>query len=161
VNTFPEGTKLDKKVKGKGVFSEADIWKNPQNGICVDALLGFLDNGSPIDRAILACDEPAKFVTVRTVKGGAYYIDSYVGKAVRWYYAKNCDATLNYMLSGNTVPKSLGSRPLMTMGKNVPDDLDRDWYIQETHALLKDIGYYGRGTAREVEEIELFDRLAA
>lgn len=161
LDTFPQGTKLDKRVKGKGVFAEADIWKNPANGICVDALIAFLDEGRPIEQTVMECNDPTKFVTVRTVKGGAYYVDTYVGKAVRWYYAKNCDNTLNYMLSGNTVPKSLGAKPLMTMGKTVPDDIDRDWYIQETYALLKDIGYYGHGTAREVEEIELFDRLAA
>ncbi|WP_202050083.1 hypothetical protein, partial [Acinetobacter baumannii] len=48
LDTFPQGTKLDKRVKGKGVFAEADIWKNPANGICVDALIAFLDEGKPI-----------------------------------------------------------------------------------------------------------------
>lgn len=160
VDTFPADTKFDKKVKGKGVFSEADIWKNPTNGICVEALQQFLDNGKPIEQTVESCVDITKFVTVRTVKGGAYYVDTFVGKAVRWYYAKGCDETLNYMLSGNKVPKSEGAKPIMTLPDQFPEDMDYDWYVNETNASLRDIGYFGQVGAREIEEIELFDLAA-
>lgn len=160
VSEFPPNTKFDKKVKGKGVFSEADIWKNPSNGVCIEALQHFLDSGKDIASSIQSCVDVKKFVTVRTVKGGAYFRDTFIGKAVRWYYQKGSDDTLNYMLSGNKVPKSEGAMPCMNLPQSMPDDLDFDWYINETNAFLRDIGYFGFVGAREVEEIELFDLAA-
>lgn len=161
VDSFPEGTKLEKMVKGKGIFSEVDIWKNPANIICTDALQEFLLKGSDIAHTIESCHDLTKFVTVRTVKGGAYHVDTYVGKAIRWYYAKGLDTTINYMLSGNKVPKSEGAKPCMTLPDEFPNDVDLDWYVNEANALLRDVGYFGQGSAREVEEIELFDLEAA
>jgi hypothetical protein len=61
-------------VKGKGVFAEISISKNPQNEICVDAVKAFLDKGVPIANTIISCRDIRKFLTVRTVKGGAVKI---------------------------------------------------------------------------------------
>lgn len=162
-NDFPE-TKpngkpysLSDKYKGKGIFSEADIWKNPANGICTEALSAFLVDGSDITNYIEGCSDLTKFLTVRTVKGGAYCGDSFIGKAVRWYYGRDCFGTLNYMLSGNKVPKSEGAKPCMTLPKDFPNDVDKDWYVTESNSLLRDIGYFGKAVAREIEEVELFD----
>lgn len=160
VDEFPEGTKLDKKVKGKGVFSEPDIWKNPQNAICAEALSLYLAERKDIAHTISQCRDLTKFVTVRTVKGGAYYRDQFLGKAIRWYYGKGLDDPINYIKTGNMVPKSIGAKPCMDLPDGFPNDVDIDWYINETNELLRDVGFFGRGTAREVEEIELFDLAA-
>lgn len=163
INEFPEVKdngkpyKLSDKFKGKGVFSEATIWKNPANGICIDALSAFLVEGIDIAHTVEACTDIKKFVTVRTVKGGAYQGDDFIGKAVRWYYARNWDKTMNYMLSGNLVPKSEGAKPCMTLPDEFPKDVDIDWYVNEANDFLRDVGYYGTSVPREIEEIELFD----
>lgn len=157
---FPADSKAKDKYKGKGVFSEPDIWKNPANAICAETLCSYLAEGKDIAHTIRQCRDFTKFVTVRTVKGGAYWRDNFLGKAIRWYYANGYDTTINYILSGNKVPKSEGAKPCMTLPDEFPADLDFGWYIDETNALLRDIGYYGHATAREIEEIELFDLAA-
>ena len=58
-------------VKGKGTFADVSISKNPQNQICVDAVKAFLDKGVPVAQTILECRDVRRFLTVRTVKGGA------------------------------------------------------------------------------------------
>ena len=65
-----------------------------------------------------------------------------MGKVVRWYYAKNEVGTINYVLSGNTVPRSEGAKPLMDLPVCLPEDLDYKWYINEANEILKEIAFY-------------------
>lgn len=58
-------------AKGKGAFGPVSISKNPTNAICNDAVAAFLEHGTPIEKTIRQCTDIRKFVTVRTVKGGA------------------------------------------------------------------------------------------
>lgn len=60
--------------KGKGAFAPVSISKNPQNQICVDAVVALLDKGVPVEQTIRECKDIRKFVTVRTVRGGAVQI---------------------------------------------------------------------------------------
>lgn len=60
--------------KGKGAFAPVSISKNPQNQICVDAVVAYLEHGTPIEQTIGRCADIRKFVTVRTVRGGAVQI---------------------------------------------------------------------------------------
>jgi hypothetical protein len=64
----------------------------------------------------------------------------YVGKTVRWYYAKDVQGTLVYAGSGNTVPRSEGAKPCMVLPDEFPEDMDYDWYIQEAVKILEQIG---------------------
>jgi hypothetical protein len=57
--------------KGKGAFAPPSISKNPQNSICVEAVSKWLEFGVPVGETILRCRDIRKFVTVRTVRGGA------------------------------------------------------------------------------------------
>lgn len=57
--------------KGKGAYAEPSLSKNPQNTICVDAVKAYLEHDTPVAETILRCRDVRKFVTVRTVKGGA------------------------------------------------------------------------------------------
>jgi DNA polymerase elongation subunit (family B) len=59
------------KVKGKGIFAKPGLMKNPTNAICVDAVIEFLTKGVPIARTVLSCRDITKFITVRSVQGGA------------------------------------------------------------------------------------------
>jgi hypothetical protein len=133
-------------VKLKGAYSPPGInpvsSTNPANEICVDAVVAYLTAGTPIEQTIRECRDVTRFVTVRTVKGGA--VDSstgqYLGKAIRWIYGKGRTGTLNYVTNGNTVPKSQGAMPLMDLPDRFPADLNHGWYIREAYSILADLG---------------------
>ena len=134
--------KADGGVKGKGMFADPNIMKNPTNEICVIAVKQYLENGTPIEQTICKCTDLTKFVSVRNVTGGAKWRDQYLGKAVRFYYSTDGD-TINYVKNGNKVPKSDGARPLMQLPYDpyyIPDDLDHDVYINECKQMLIDLG---------------------
>lgn len=131
--------KADGGVKGKGMFAEPNIMKNPTNEICVVAVKEYLATGKPVEQTINACDDVTKFINVRSVTGGAVWRDEYLGKAVRFYYSVDGES-IHYKKNGNKVPKSDGAKPLMTLCDTLPDDLDHDWYINECKQMLIDLG---------------------
>lgn len=127
-------------VKVKGVYAPAALQKNPTNEIVTTAVIAFLQRGTPVEQTIRACRDVTKFVTIRTVKGGAVKDGAYLGKAVRWYYALGELGTINYQVNGYTVPRTEGAKPLMDLPDAFPDDIDLDWYIHEARDTLKQIG---------------------
>lgn len=132
--------------KVKGVYSEVGsaqnsvLSKNPETLICSDAVQYLLTRNVPIADTIRSCNDIRRFVAVRTVQGGAEKNGQYLGKAIRWYYAKAQVGAINYCLSGNKVPKSEGAKPLMVLPNSLPSDLNFDYYINESEEMLKDIG---------------------
>lgn len=198
--------KEDGTTKGKGAYanpwgSEKNLGdrlhKNPTTTICVEAVEALLTKGTPITTTIANCRDIRKFVTVRSVKGGAVKVwdrlpppehstreelltmagwsqfskDSwgtdalgrtaipidrayekacdqmrapghteYIGKTVRWYYAKDVPGELVYAQSGNKVPRSDGAKPLMLLGAELPSDVDFKWYEDEAYKILEAIG---------------------
>jgi len=142
--------KEDGKCKTKGVYSEVGsaqnsvLSKNPETLICSDAVQALITKGTPIEETIKACQDVRRFVAVRTVKGGAVKNGGYLGKAIRWYYAKGESGVIEYKTSGNKVPKTEGARPLMVLPDNLPADLDYAYYIAIAREMLFDVGYYVR-----------------
>lgn len=143
--------KTDGKCKTKGAYSNPwndpktaifRFHKNPQNTICIEAVVELITTGKAIKQTILECDEISKFVTVRDVKGGAVKNQIELGKVIRWYYAKGEQGAIYYLTNGNKVPKSDGGKPLMDLPAVFPSDIDYDWYIKEAESILFDIGYY-------------------
>lgn len=130
----------DDGFKTKGGFSgiKSSLSKNPTNSICLEAVVEYLKNKTPIEQTIKQCEDIRKFVTVRNVKGGAHKNNVFLGKVVRWYYAKGESGTIDYIISGNKVPKSDGARPLMDLPNSIPRYIDYDWYINEAISLLYD-----------------------
>lgn len=126
--------------KMKGAYTPPGLQKNPANEICVQAVIDYLKKDTPLRETILECEDPKKFVTVRTVKGGAVKNDIYLGKAIRWYYRRGEKGTINYKINNYTVPRTEGAAPLMTLPETVPDDIDYNWYINEAKSILNDIG---------------------
>lgn len=195
-------------IKSKGAY--ANPWsdaknlamrlhKNPTTTVCVEAVEAFLISNTPVDHTINRETDIRKFVSVRSVRGGAVKVwgsslpehqdkvqliraagfiefakDSwirkgesdrsvrptetaykvaceqlaipgeteFVGKTVRWYYAKDVEGELVYALSGNKVPKTDGAKPCMVFDNDhiIPQDVDREWYIDESYRMLRDIG---------------------
>lgn len=134
------------ECKVKGVYSERGsalnsvLSKNPETLICSDALQAFICKGTAIEKTILECGDIRRFVSVKNVKGGGEKDGMYLGKVVRWYYAKNENGYIAYAGSGNKVPKSEGAKPLMDLPLEFPTDIDYQWYINETKDMMYDIG---------------------
>ncbi len=193
----PDGTKLKGAYANPWGSSEnlaMRLHKNPTTTICIEAVEAFLLKGIPVDHTIMASRDIRKFVSVRSVKGGAVKVwdripppkheskeellimagweqfarDSwvrkgetsrnarhietaysiawdemsapgeteYVGKTVRWYYAKDVPGELVYAGSGNKVPRSDGAMPCMVFPDELPGDIDYQWYIDEAISIL-------------------------
>jgi hypothetical protein len=144
--------------KTKGVYAEvgsaqnSPLSKNPEGYISSMAVQALLEFGIPINETVANCGQNIKskyyptpisrFVHVRQVRGGAEKDGVYLGKAVRWYYAKDQKGSINYAVSGNQVPKSIGAKPLMIMPETLPTDLDIDHYVNIANEILYDIGYF-------------------
>lgn len=143
--------KLDGSTKGKGAYNNPwgstdpgqaifRFHKNPVSTICIEAVTAFLKSGVPLKTTIEACVDITRFVTIRTVKGGAVQGSEYLGKAIRWYYSREQLPEMVYVLSGNKVPNSDGAKPLMDLPATLPEDLDLDYYWREAAAILVAIG---------------------
>jgi hypothetical protein len=139
VNNYA-AVKIGGRTKGKGIFAESGISKNPDHRIVYEAVLNFLGNGVPVASTIYACNDMKKFVTVRNVTGGAMWRGQYLGKAVRFYKSLEGDV-ITYRKNGNRVPNSESTTPMMTLD-HFPADLDRDWYVNKAVELLQEVGYH-------------------
>lgn len=137
------------KIKAKGAYLNAykdpdlaifRFHKNPVNTICLEALEAYLVHGVPLRETVQKCKDICKFVTVRTVKGGGVKDGEYLGKTVRWYYAKEETGEIIYAKTGNKVARSDGAKPCMELPQAFPDDVDLDWYVREADSLLQNFG---------------------
>ena len=131
------------EVKRKGIFAEPGIRKNPNNTVCVNAVIDYLTKQVPIADTVYGCTDIRNFLTIRGVKGGGEKNGVFLGKAVRWYYGQNETGVITYKTNGNRVPRSEGAVPLMELPKAMPPDVDFNWYIKEAHAMLAEMGITG------------------
>jgi len=201
--------KEDGSTKCKGAY--ANPWaskknmaerlhKNPTTTICVEAVEALLTKNIPIVTTVRGCKDITKFVSVRSVKGGAVKVweripppahgsqeellrmagfvpfsngswteaddkhgryamnvdrayktawdrlskpglTEFLGKSIRWYYAKGVEGEIVYATNGNKVPRSEGAKPLMDLPKEFPEDVDFEWYEAECEKILQAVGY--------------------
>lgn len=164
--------KEDGSHKGKGAFGNpwsanppdyrGQLSKNPQATICIEAVVAWLATGTDLRTTIRLCTDIRQFVTVRKVNGGAVWRGTYLGKAVRWYYAKGQFEPIRYATNGNRVSKSDGAMPCMELPDALPSDVDYDWYEREAASMLVDIGAV-QGPRRRGEpdtrQVDLFGSL--
>ena len=128
-------------VKGKGIFAESGLMKNPAAEICYEAIKENALHHTPIEQYIRDCTDVTRFLVVRTVRGGAIKDGVEVGKVIRWYYSTQTDTPITYKTSGNKVPKSEGGMPLMDLPDELPSDIDYDWYIRNTREIMESCAY--------------------
>lgn len=151
VNAYLAVKSVD-EVKGKNVYydpwrsktAKDAYWrfqKNPNAQICIEAIEYLITKDIPIEKTITECRDITKFVSIKNVAGGAHKDGYYLGKVVRWYYAKNIVGTINYINTNNKVPDTEGARPCMDLPDNFPEDIDFDWYLKRTKELLTDMRY--------------------
>ena len=141
--------KKDGKLTLKGEYvheelcpsKDGGIATNPSNLVCIEAVTAFLRDNTAISETIRKCRDIRKFVTIRQVNGGAIDQSSaYLGKVVRWYYAKGAEGPLRYRVNNYTVARSEGARACMELPEAFPTDVDMDWYVRESEAILSDVG---------------------
>lgn len=138
--------KHDGKTKTKGSYAEKGsggntvLSKNPENLVCIDAVIAYITLQTPVAATVFGCKDMRRFVTVRNVKGGAVKSAVYVGKTIRWYYSTLMQGEINYNLTGNKVPNSDRAMPLMELSETLPNDLDFNRYIQVANEMLADLG---------------------
>lgn len=145
------GATSNKDVKVKGPYSEVgsqsgtQLDTNPVNLICSNAVKALLWKGTLVEETIRGCTDFTRFVTVRQCKApGAHKNNEYLGKVVRFYFAKGELGTINYVESGNKVPDSDGGKPCMDLPESFPNDIDYAKYIELTKEILYDINYERR-----------------
>lgn len=132
--------KEDGSAKAKGVYGPVTLRKNPQNPICAEAVIAHLTKDTPIMTTLKECRDITKFLTLRTVNGGAEKDGEPLGKAIRWYYATGVAGAIHYATNGNTVPRSDGAKPIMDLPETFPNDIDYAWYSRECEEILMSIG---------------------
>lgn len=103
-------------------------------------MITYLSKFIPVEVTVRDCKDITKFLTLRTVNGGAEKNGEPIGKAIRWYYAVGEKGTINYVKNGNIVPRSEGAKPLMDIPETFPDDVDYEWYIRECEEILMSVG---------------------
>jgi len=130
----PAGYKL------KGFLAPSGLQKNPTNEICVEAVVKFLDKGTPIEETVRGSKDIRKFVSVRKVAGGARKDGVYLGKTVRFYMGRLAFGHIEYVVNSYKVPRTEGAEPCMTLPDEFPCDVDLTWYIDEAKKILKEIG---------------------
>jgi hypothetical protein len=139
------------KIKGAGWTGRHDgdmrtqLMKNPSMEIAYLAVVALMTKGTPLEETIRACRDIREFVTVVNVKGGGTWRGEYLGKVVRYYWAKGGTEILYktpHAVTGNfkKVSKTEGCRPLMDLPEVFPDDIDYDAYLEAAEELLKDLG---------------------
>lgn len=132
-------------VKQKGAYAfvgskGSPAEKNPSTYVCIDAVIAYLTKGTPLMETIEWCPDIRRFLAVRKVTGGALYDETYLGKTVRWYYAKGSDKHISYVTNGNKVAKSDGCKPMMTLDGGLPNDINYEWYFNEAVGMLGELG---------------------
>lgn len=150
--------KLDGKVKIKGPYSEVGsqsgtkLDTNPTVLICTDAVEALLSKGAPIEETIKNCKDFTRFINVRNAKApGAHKDGEYLGKVLRWYYAKGELGSINTVAHNSKVADSDGAKPCMDLPDSLPDDIDFQWYINKATKILYEIGYL-----QKPKQIEFF-----
>lgn len=145
------------KVKGNpysevGSQSGTQLDVNPVLLICSDAIKNLLSKNIPIQDTIKNCKDITRFVYVRNAKSpGAHKNGKYLGKVLRWYYAKGEIGGIYTVQTNNKVADSEGGKPIQDLPNTFPEDIDYEKYINITTDMLYDIGYLKR-----LRQIEFF-----
>ena len=136
----------DGKAKRKGVYGQGGVLsgpsgKGPDKDVCGDACVAYLKDGTDPYTYIRACTDIRKFIVLRGVSGGGTSMpdETYLGKAVRWYYAKGHTGYIADK-KGGRVAGSLGGKAVMKLPDTLPKDIDYDRYANIAWEMLADAG---------------------
>jgi DNA polymerase elongation subunit (family B) len=131
--------KEDRSVKIKGIYSAPTLSKNPTAPVVSKAVANWLSKGVAFEKTLKSASL-TDFISVRSVTGGGVQNDEYLGRVVRWYQTTEQLPPIVYSTNGNKVAKTDGAKACMVLPKNIPQDLNFDWYFQAIIKTVKDIG---------------------
>jgi len=131
--------KEDRSVKIKGIYSAPTLSKNPTAPVVSKAVADWLSKGIAFEKT-LKSTSLTDFISVRSVTGGGVQNDEYLGRVVRWYQTTEQLPPIVYSTNGNKVAKTDGAKACMVLPKNMPQDLNFDWYFQAIIKTVRDIG---------------------
>lgn len=131
--------KEDRSVKIKGIYSAPTLSKNPTAPVVSKAVANWLSRGTPFEETLKSASL-TDFISVRSVTGGGVQNGEYLGRVVRWYQTTEQLPPIVYSTNGNKVAKTDGAKACMVLPKNIPEDLNFDWYYQAIIKTVKDIG---------------------
>lgn len=131
----------DGQVKVKGIYGTGlPLQKNPVNTICAKAVIDYLQFDADLATTIRQCTDVRKFISVRSVTGGAVWRGQPVGKIVRWYQGTGTTDAIHYKSNNYKVPKTDGAIPCTVLPAGIPEDLDYEWYIREATEMVEELG---------------------
>ena len=136
--------KLDGTYKGKATFADMGIGITdvaPNGHIIGEAVMEYISGGRHYADVINECDDIREFVFMQKVTGGAEYEMENIGGSVRWYIGTEFKLPMTYIKSGNNVPNTHNAVLALDLPEEMPDDINRGWYIREAKRLLGLIGY--------------------
>lgn len=137
--------------KSKGEYAAFGLAKNAEHEICNDAVFAYLQHGVPVQHTVHTCNDIRKFILAVKVTGGGVWgepedpASQYLGKVVRWIYREYETRDIRYKKANKTggfnkVGKSDGALPMMILPDEIPQDLDRDRYVEKARGILEDLG---------------------
>ena len=147
--------KTDGSWKRKGDYAPRGLATSGNGQVCIEAVIAYLDKGTPLRETIESCKDFLKFTNFQQVKGGGYKDGKYLGKVVRWYYSIETKTDI-VNSNGNTVPLTRGAKPAMDLPDEFPTDIDYDWYVREAYSMLERLGV--KNTVKERRAFGLSDK---
>lgn len=163
------------KIKSKGVFNlnvaGARLTTNyAKRRIVIQSVIDYVLNKTPIEDTIRNSNDIRDFII--HWKFGSQFIDRKcgdkpLGKVCRWYIStksKDCITSVN-STSGNAYSPQYANNVVLIDNinniKNIPSDLDYDFYINEAYSLYKDLtGKHINGNKKALDMLsELKERL--
>lgn len=145
--------KPDGSHKAKGWYGESGVvpkaspsGKSPGMDICNDAVIAYLRDGTPVAQTIMACRDVRRFVVIKNANnpaGGAIEerTGENIGKALRFYFATGVTTGMRYAANGKLVAGSTGTKSLMDLPDEFPNDVNYPAYIEKALKMLNtDLG---------------------
>lgn len=143
-----ENCQIIKETKRKGIF--ADHWFSDENNfkmkntpsflICRNAVVKYLTENIPLEVTIGQCKDIRQFLSVRQVRGGGIFRGKPFGRIARFYISIHSEDYLQYK-NGNKVSNSDNAELCLDLPKELPTDLNYQFYIDYADRMLYDIGY--------------------
>lgn len=157
------------KIKSKGVFNlnvaGARLTTNyAKRRIVIQSVIDYVLNKTPIEETIKKSNDIRDFII--HWKFGSQFTDRKcgdkpIGRVCRWYISnksKDCITSIN-STNGNAYSPQLATNVVLlddiSKVKELPKDLDYDFYINEAYSLYKDLtGKHIGGNAKAISMLE-------
>ena len=135
----------DGKVKRKGTsfaVGSTTFPKPPSNDIIKDAVVAYFVDGTPPSTTINRSTDIRKFIATYSATGKMQAVvdGSIVQNSNRWYHASGSTTTIKRQRQdGSLTTIETGIRTCNRLPEKIPDDLDREWYIDKAHRQIDEI----------------------